>query len=100
MAHRLALVCEDVGEEIKDGEKEVEKGDVLGGWTDVFGGRAGRTSGQTELSLTSPLTESSCRESWLAGWKKPVCMVWLWPRGVPQGSMPGGEGASSGVRKW
>lgn len=55
---------------------------------------------QTELSFTSPLTESSCSESWLAGLKKPACMVWLWPRGLPQGSMPGGEGTSSGVRKW
>lgn len=26
--------------------------------------------------------------------------MWLWSSGLVQGSMPGGEGASSGVRKW
>lgn len=57
--------------------------------------RAGH-AGHTELSFTKPLTESSCRESWLA--RPSMCMVRLCVRGLPAPSILGGEGASSGVR--
>lgn len=53
--------------------------------------------GHTELSFTRPRTESSCRESWLA--RPRTCTVRLWASGLPT-SIPGGEGASSGVRNW
>lgn len=59
--------------------------------------RAGH-AGHTELSFTKPLTESSCRESWLAN--PSMCMVRLCARGLPAPSILGGEGASSGVRNW
>lgn len=53
---------------------------------------------QTELSFTRPRTESSCNESWLARLR--TCIVWLCVIGLPLGSIPGGDGASSGVRNW
>lgn len=57
-----------------------------------------RKAVQTELSFTRPRTESSCNESWLARLR--TCIVWLCVIGLPLGSIPGGDGASSGVRNW
>lgn len=56
------------------------------------------TVSQTELSFTRPRTESSCKESWLTRFR--TCMAWLWVTGLLADSIPGGDGASSGVKNW
>lgn len=63
---------------------------------------------QTELSFTSPLTESSCRASWLAGSYRAMGegmagWGWWWRcRWAGQGRAPCGvaHGVSSGLTKW